>query len=86
MKNVLGPDDHLNEKEEKRSRSPSGEVEVSNTVNVGPLPYGDDEDGRLPTEEERATLRLVAGCVIFLFAVRTPQKSKDGAICRVLEK
>lgn len=60
VKNVLGPDDHLNE---KRSRS-SGEVDVIGPVTVDTLTYG-DEDGRLPTDEERATLRLVAGCVYF---------------------
>lgn len=60
VKNVLGPDDHLNE---KRSRS-SVEVEVANAVTVDALTYG-DEDGRLPTDEERATLRLVAGYVGF---------------------
>lgn len=60
VKNVLGPDDHLNE---KQSRS-SAEVEVANAVHVDALTYGDD-DGRLPTDEERSTLRLVAGYVNF---------------------
>lgn len=61
VKNVLGPDDHLNE---KHSQSSAGEIDVVNAVTVDALTYG-DEDGRLPTEEERATLRLVAGCVYF---------------------